>query len=163
MKKLNLIYLLIFLVIPFSCKKKECDLPSCSSISSNGNKVVFTVTGNVSGGNGTQIRADSIDMSSITNHSALVTFQIVKIGKCHKVLGYGHVWSSLRATPVIGDDNFADYGTTVNFGDNATTLITDLKPNTTYWVRSWIAVEKNDCNRERKVFYNDQISTFTTL
>lgn len=156
----------LLLIIPFvimaSCKEEsDCVVPECGSSISSGTSI--SVTKNVSGGEGTQISPDSIDAASITSTSAVVKNQIKKIGQCHEVIGYGHTWSSKNASPRIGVDWFVDYQNNVNFNDEVATLMSDLTPGTKYWVRSWIAIEKQNCDRERIVFYNDDISEFTTL
>lgn len=145
-----------------SCNKDDgCEVAECSISLGNGSAV--TVTNNVSGGQGTQITPDIIDASSITSQSAVVKFTVLKIGRCHEVVGYGHTWSSISATPRIGIDNFIDYENNINFNDEVVTIMNGLLPNTKYWVRSWVAIEAQDCTRERVIFYNDNISEFTTL
>jgi len=152
--------LLSFLFIT-CCDDDDCVVPECNV--SLGNGSVVTVTSNVSGGQGTQITPDIIDSSDITDQSAVVKFTVLKIGRCHQVVGYGHAWSSSSATPRIGIDDFVDYEDNINFNDEVVTILNGLSSNTTYWVRSWIAIEKQDCTRERVIFYNDNISEFTTL
>lgn len=152
---------LFALFIIFSCKKEnDCDVPECSvNLGSSG---VVTVTSNVSGGQGTQITPDIVDNTSITETSGTVKFTVLKVGKCHKVVGYGHTWSSVNATPAIGIDSFSDFEDNVNFNDEVVTLMNNLESKKKYWVRSWIAVEVQNCTRERIVYYNDNISSFTT-
>ena len=158
---LNVLFI-ISVVINASCKEKsDCVVPECGASISNGTSI--SVTKGVSGGGGTQISPDSIDAASITSTSAVVKNQIKKIGQCHEVIGYGHTWSSANASPRIGVDWFVDYQNNVNFNDEVVTLMSDLTPDTKYFVRSWIAIEKQNCDRERIVFYNDDISEFTTL
>lgn len=145
-----------------SCKDdNDCDVPECSVNLSDG--AVVTVTSGVSGGQGTQITPDVIDSGSITETSAVVRYTVLKIGRCHQVIGYGHTWSSTHATPRVGVDEFVDYEGGVNFNDEVVTVMNQLQPQTQYWVRSWIAIEAQDCTRERIIFYNDNISEFTTL
>lgn len=150
-----------FLLLTSCSKDDDCDVAECSI--SLGNGSVVTVTSNVSGGEGTQITPDIIDPSSITDQSAVVKFTVLKIGRCHEVVGYGHTWSAVRGTPRIGIDNFVDYENNINFNDEVVTIMNGLLPETRYWVRSWIAIEKQDCTQERVIFYNDNISEFTTL
>ncbi len=141
----------------YSCD--ECKYEECS-VSISGRSV--TVTANVSGSGGTQITPDST--LSISNSSAEVIFKVLRVGSCHKVLGYGHVWSSTYATPNLDNARFVDYGENVNFGDQVKTNMNNLLPSTKYYVRGWIAIEKQDCDiKEREIFYNDNISEFTTL
>lgn len=167
-RKVNGIGLILFwsiVLTAISCNKDKdsCELPVCTTRVQNGNKLAVSVIDNVSGGEGTQITPDIIDVSSITSNAAVVKFTVLKIGGCHRVLGYGHTWSSTSATPRIGVNNFIDYEDNVNFNDEVATIMRNLFPNTKYWVRSWIAIEKQDCTKERVLFYNDSISEFTTL
>lgn len=160
-KNIALFIQLLTILILYSCKKgNDCDVPECN-VNLGGSGIV-TVTSNVSGGQGTQITPDIIDLSSITQSSAIVKFKVLKIGKCHKVIGYGHTWSSTNGTPTIGTDNFIDYEDNVNFNDEVVTLITNLESNKTYWLRAWIAIEVQNCTQERIVYYNDTVSSFTT-
>lgn len=159
MLKNTLLFLIALSTLQFSCED-ECDYPECS-ISLTGTPIV--VSANVSGGSGTHITPDVIDSTSITTESATVTFKVKRIGKCHVVLGHGHVWSSSNSVPTLGNDNYSDYENNVNFNDEISTVIRDLTPNTRYWVRSWIAIEIQDCSRQRVVFYNDKSTEFTTL
>lgn len=163
-RKINgIAFILVSLILltSISCTKDGCELPDCTVRIRNGSTI--TITGNVSGGEGTQITADSIDSSSITSNAAVIKFTVLKIGGCHKVMGYGHTWSSTSATPRIGTDNFVDYEDNINFNDEVSTIMRNLFPKTKYWVRSWIAIEKKDCTQERVIFYNDFISEFRTL
>lgn len=153
-------YILFLIPCLFSCDE-ECEFSECGTSLANG--AVITVSSNVSGGEGTQITPDIIDTSSITTESATVKFSIKKIGSCHTVIGYGHTWSSIHATPRTGTDTFSDYENNVNFNDEVTTVMRNLTSNTTYWVRSWIAIEGQACDtRKRVVFYNDKVSEFRT-
>ncbi|MEM1123965.1 MAG: hypothetical protein AAGJ18_26240 [Bacteroidota bacterium] len=152
--------LLFFTTIACSKDSEECNPATCKVRIGNGESV--SAIKNVSGGEGTHITADVINQSDITERSALVEFKVLRIGGCHQVIGYGHTWSAINATPKIGIDYFTDYGDNINFNDEVATLMTNLRPNTKYWVRSWIAVEKLDCTQERVIFYNDTISAFTT-
>ncbi len=162
-KVIQLVFYMFFLSFLFitCCDDDDCVVPECNT--SLGNGSVVTVTSNVSGGQGTQITPDIIDPTDITDQSAVVKFTVLKIGKCHEVVGYGHTWSSSNATPRVGNDEFVDYENNINFNDEVVSIINGLSSNTTYWVRSWIAIEKQDCTRERVIFYNDNISEFTTL
>lgn len=154
------IYLLLLTII--SCNKEEgCELPNCKVKISNGSEL--EVTENVSGEDGTHITANIIDESNITNNSASVKFTVLRIGGCHKVIGYGHTWSATNATPRIGIDYFVDYEENINFNDEVATIMRNLLPNTKYWVRSWIVVEIQDCSEKRITYYSDTISTFRTL
>ena len=157
---LGLMFVFSFLFLT-SCNNDDCVIPECRT--NLDNNTIVVVTGDVSGGEGTQITPDIIDSLSITNQSAVVKFSVLKLGRCHKVLGYGHTWSSNSGTPIIGSDNFVDYENNINFNDEVVTLMNGLSPQTKYWVRSWIAIEKQDCGLERIIFYNDKISEFTTL
>lgn len=139
----------------YSCNK--CEVKECNS-SVSGRQV--TVTANVSGGGGTQITPDSI--SEVTSQSAKVSYVVLREGGCHKILGYGHVWSAVDATPTLENGSFSDYGDNVNFNDQVKTSIIGLLPATKYYVRSWVAIEISDCDRNREVMYNDRISEFTT-
>lgn len=157
---LAVLILLLILLNP-ACCEEECDVPECNISLADG--AVVTVTSNVSGGGGTQITPDSIDQASVTDQSAVVSNKVLRIGQCHQVLGYGHTWSSTSATPRIGIDEFSDYEDNINFNDEVATIMSGLSSGTTYWVRSWVSIEYQNCTRERIIFYNDNISQFTTL
>ncbi|MEM7104959.1 MAG: hypothetical protein AAF502_17615 [Bacteroidota bacterium] len=161
MNFLKIIFIIGLLSFSTACKKNDCVIPECRITLGNGSAV--TVTNNVSGGQGTQITPDIIDPSSITSSSATIKFNVHRIGVCHVVIGYGHTWSSTNGTPRIGTDDFSDYGSNVNFGDEVLTSMNNLTSNTKYWVRSWIAIEVQDCTIERIIYYNDDVSDFTTL
>ena len=124
------------------------------------------MTSNVSGQEGTQITPDQIIESSITSNSALVSTTLLKIGKCHNLLGYGHVWSFDDATPSLSslsDFDFTDNGVNANFNDDFSSNMLSLMSNTKYYVRAWVAVENADDPNDRILFYSDKISSFETL
>jgi hypothetical protein len=109
------------LVFPMLGCPMEEELSNCSlSLVENG---TITVTANVSGEKGTQITPDEIIESSITPNSAEVRFTVLRIGSCHRILGYGHVWSPTKSTPSLGENNVrsSDFGANVNFNDEVIT------------------------------------------
>lgn len=59
---------------------------------------------------------------------------IVNLGESDHVIQHGHVWSS-TPNPTI-DDNKTELGTALTTGDYVSTL-TELQPNTTYYVRAY--------------------------
>ena len=139
----------------------DCDFEPCEGVTVSSITVVSP--SDYSGGNGTLITADTLDLSSITENSATIEFTIKKVATCHKVVGYGHTWSSTSATPRLGVDHFSDYGEVVTVNNKAKTFMTDLTSDTQYFVRSWIALEKQDCVRERIIYYSNDITSFKTL
>jgi hypothetical protein len=122
----------------------------------------ITVTANVSGEEGTQITPDIIEQSSITAYKAEISFTVHKVGKCHEVIDYGHVWSRLQATPTKENAAQSNYGSNVNFGDQVSTLMYNLTPNRKYYVRGYVTIRSLEDNTE-KTLYNNNISTFTTI
>lgn len=160
----NCLFLLICLLFYSSCKKPDPPVievviqeePSCGI---NLKDQKLTVVSNLnSGEEGTQITPDSI--FNINIESAQVRNKVLKVGRCHRIIGYGHVWSNTNGTPTIENDIVKDYGTNVNFGDEVNTLMIDLVPNTKYWVRSFVTIENED-SKEQKTLYNNFISDFT--
>jgi len=159
--RLRLLFSLAAVLLLFSgCPGDECNLPDCRTILNGGPPIV--VTESVSGGQGTQITPDIVDTASVTANSAAVSFTILRIGGCHDLIGHGHVWSSNVATPTLGRGFSADYGDNANFNDRVITIMEDLAPGTTYYVRSFIAIENRTCDMERIIFYNDVATEFTT-
>lgn len=156
------IYSLLFVLLySASCNPdSDCLVPECEK------SVVTSITvvspDDNSGGDGTLITADLLDSSSITANSATIEFTIKKVGQCHKVIGFGHTWSSTNGTPRIDIDNFSDYGEVVTINNKAKTYMNNLSPGTDYFVRNWIAIEKIDCTIERKIYYGNNIITFRT-
>lgn len=147
-----------FLILFCACKTE----PPQSTCRVNVANSSITISTNVSGGEGTHISPDIIDESSIQQESAEISFIVHRIGQCHEVVSYGHVWSDEFATPTVLNSDQSSYGSQVNFGDEVRTLMDFLYPNTKYFVRAYITIIGLEDGVE-KTLYNDQISSFTTL
>lgn len=159
----NLGFLLFIGALILSSCECECKMDECR-INALGKPI--TIYSNVSGGQGTHITPDTI--WKVLNTSATVNLTIKRIGRCHKVLGFGHVWSR-QEVPLLDFDKFTDFGS-INAEDfkediKIGSILMDLTPKTNYYVRSWVAVDVSnvDCTVERTVYYNDVILKFTTL
>lgn len=152
-------YILFFVCFGiFSCTDDE-PVQSCRVNVVNSS---ITVTANVSGEEGTQITPDIIETSSITFNSAEISFTVHKVGRCHEVVDYGHVWSKEYATPTKENANQSNYGSNVNFGDEVRTLMLNLPVKSKIYVRGYVTIRSLEDYTE-KTLYNNNISTFTTL
>ena len=143
------------------CSSDDCEVPDCR-VNLSGRQFEI-LEESLSGGSGTQFTPDRVVPGSITNSSAQIEFTVKQIGGCHDVVGYGHVWSAVNANPLVGRDIWTDYGTNVNFNDVVRTNMLLLAPNTTYFVRSWVTIEIQDCEARRETYYNDMVTEITTL
>ena len=159
MKNFIKLGLVVISLVCFSCKEDGLMLDSCIVNVANSS---ITITSNISGEEGTQITPDDINQSSITTNSAEISFKVHKVGECHEVVDYGHVWSLEFATPTVENANQSNYGSNVNFGDEVKTLMNNLSPNRKYYVRGYVKVRGLEDN-STKTLYNDNISSFTTI
>lgn len=162
MHKILIFFLIGFVSLGSGCDD-ECNKPDCRQSLGSGGRLRVLDANEFSGEEGTLITNNVLDSLSVTSESAVVRYTFYKISNCHLVIGYGHTWSSVRATPTVEFDNFTDYETNVNFNDEVVSLLGNLNAATKYWVRSWVAVESNDCFEDRKILYSDEVLEFTTL
>lgn len=137
----------------------EPEEPDCKVSVANS---AILVTSNVSGEEGTQISPDEISTPSISTNSAEITFRFHRVGNCHEVVNYGHVWSSVNGTPTVNNSNRSSFGSDVNFGDAVNSFMNGLAPNTKYFVRGYIQIRSKEDGSEIAL-YNDEVTSFITL
>ena len=76
------------------------------------------------------------EASQILSNSASVAGNITDLGCTEGVTKYGHVWSNVSSVPNINDNEKTDLGTKKQVG-SFTSSLTNLKPNTLYYVRAY--------------------------
>ncbi len=163
MNKLLLLLLLLgFLIILPACPTTTDPEEESCKVNVANSTITVSSNSDVSGEEGTHITPDIILSSSITSNEAEVGFTVHKVGNCHEIIDYGHVWSNEFATPTVENASQSNFGSNVNFHDEVKTLMTDLIGNRKYYVRAYVKVIDLDQGNE-KVLYNDIISSFTTL
>lgn len=102
-----------------------------SIISNGGNKTV-NVNLNVKDLNSPSLTCNN--PINISNISAEVTSKLTSIG-ASSIVKYGHCWSSISNRPSINDSKTSFE--TINAGETYSSNLTELTPNTTYYLRAY--------------------------
>ncbi len=154
MKNKFTILLLIFVFL-FSCEPTTVEPDNNDNNENNdGGGGFVTDPVIVNGGESLDIVAEEDIISDITDISATITGEFTKLDSDEKIIKHGHIYSSENSYPDI-DNSRTMLGEITSLGIFVS-QISDLHPNTKYYVRSYVVTEKN------RIGYHPVIKEFTT-